>query len=162
MRIRKITFWSVFGLFALLALAIVWLWTADLGVFKPQLENWVSEKTGREFAIEGKFNVDLARLTVVIAEDRRVQKTAWADDPEMIEIGRAEIRVDLWSLFSGPIIVELIDINDVEIRLVKSEDGDANWDLPIVSAEKEIDESEPDSELGVFLEWIDIERVHLV
>jgi len=162
MRIRKIAFWSIFGLFTAVILAVVWLWAADLGVFKPQLEKWVSEKTGREFAIDGEFNVDLARHTVVIAENIRFQNAEWADDPQMVEIGRAEIRLDLKSLFSGPIRVELIDIDDVEVRLVQPADGDANWVLPIEKAEEPKDDDGSGEQRKVFLGLIDIDRVHIV
>ena len=162
MRIKKIAFWSVFGLLSLLVLAVAWLWTADLGVFKPQIEAWVSEKTGREFAIDGAFNVDLTRHTVVIAEDIRFENAEWADDPQMIEIGRAEIRVDLRSLFSSQIIVELIDIDDVEIHLAQPADNDANWVLPIKKAEPATDDDGSGKEFEIFLNLIDINRVDLV
>ncbi len=154
-------FWSAFGLMALVVLAMTWLWTVDLGMFKPQLERWVSEETGREFAIDGAFTVDLSRHTVVIANDVRFQNAAWADDPQMLEIGRAEVRLDLWSLFKGPIHVELIDVDDAVIRLAQPEDNDANWDL---STEEAIANGEEESDAGmqVLFELIDIDRVHVV
>jgi len=161
MRVKRTLFWSVFGLFSLLILTATWLWTADLGVFKPQLERWVSEKTSRVFAIDGTFSVDLSPHTVVIANDLRFQNAEWADDPQMIEIGRAEIRLDLWSLFKGPILFELIDVDDVVIRLVQPNDRDANWDLPIEGATAS-GEEEAGAGIEVLFELVDIDRVHVV
>ena len=58
MRLRKFFFWSFLALFTAIVLALTWLWTADLGVFKPQIERLVTEKTGREFAIDGDLLID--------------------------------------------------------------------------------------------------------
>jgi uncharacterized protein involved in outer membrane biogenesis len=65
MKIREIAGWFTIVFVTLLAFALAWLWTADLGVFKPQIEQWVSEKTGREFVIDGEFHLDLTRHAVV-------------------------------------------------------------------------------------------------
>jgi uncharacterized protein involved in outer membrane biogenesis len=77
MKIKKIAIWSSVVFVALLAIALTWLWAADLGVLKPQLERWISKETGREFVIDGAFHVDLARHAVVIAEDVRFQNADW-------------------------------------------------------------------------------------
>ena len=162
MRIRKIARWFTVVFVALLALMLAWLWTADLGVFKPQIEQWVSEKTGREFVINGEFHVDLARHAVVVAEDIRFQNAEWGDEPYMVEIGRAEVRVDLRSIFNGPFLVELIDVDDVEIRLVKPEDGDPNWNLALQSAAPSPAEEESEAGFKLLYDVVDIDRLHLV
>ena len=40
---RRILFWITLGFFTLFAATAAWLWTADLGVFKPQVEKWVTD-----------------------------------------------------------------------------------------------------------------------
>lgn len=162
MKIRKIAGWFTVVFVTLLAFVLAWLWTADLGVFKPQIERWVSEKTGREFVIDGEFHVDLARHAVVVAEDVRFQNAEWDDEPYMIEVGRAEIRVNLRSIFDGPILVELIDIDDVEIRLVQSGGGEANWALPLQGEVDASAEDETESGFEVLFSQIDVDKLHLV
>ena len=131
MRWRRIAFWLSFGTLALVVLAVTWLWTADLGVFKPQVERFVTERTGREFSIDGNFYVDLARHSSVVAEDVHFQNADWADQADMVSVGRIEVQLDLWSLFSGPILIELVDVDDASISLVSPEVGEPNWVLPI-------------------------------
>jgi len=162
MRIRKIARWFTVVFVTLLAAALAWLWTADLGVFKPQIEQWVSEKTGREFVIDGEFHVDLTRHAVIIAEDIRFQNAEWGDGPYMVEIGRAEVRVDLRSIFNGPFLVELIDVDDVEIRLVKPADGDPNWNVSLQSATPSPAEEESETGFEVLFDHVDVDRLHLV
>ena len=146
------------GLLALIVLAIGWLWTADLGTFKPHIEHWASEKTGRQISIDGDLHIDLARHSVVIAENIRIQNAAWSEPADMITVGRIEVRLDLRSIFNGPILVELIDLKDAEIFLARPEDGDPNWVL-MQPAEKEEKSSD---KLEILFRQIDIARVHLV
>jgi len=160
MRWRRIAFWVTFSTLALIVLALTWLWTADLGVFKPQVERFVTEQTGREFAIDGNFYVDLGGTSSVIAEDVRFQNADWADSDNMVTVGRVEVRVDLWSLVRGPILVELIDIDDADIELVRPEDGDPNWVLPIEGGGDE--EDEDSAGLDILFYQIDVDRVSVV
>ena len=159
MRWRCIAFWLFFGTVALIVVALTWLWTADLGVFKPQVERFVSEQTGRKFSIDGDFHVDLARHSSVIAEDIHFQNAHWADQADMITVGRIEVRLDLWSLFKRPILIKLIDVDDASISLVSPEIGDPNWVLPIV---EQPSPDEPGSGLDFLIEQIYVDGVQLV
>ena len=158
MRWRRIALWSGLGLLALIVLAISWLWTADLGSLKPQIERWASEETGRQISIDGDLHIDLARHSIVIAEDIRIQDAAWSGRADMITVGRLEVWLDLRSVFDGPILVELIDLKDAKIFLTRPEEGDPNWMLKEPQEKKE----KSSDNLEMLFRQIDIDRVHLV
>ena len=128
MRWRRIVFWFTFGLLALVVLALSWLWTADLGAFKPQVEQLVTETIGQEFTIDGEFHVDLSRHTTVIAEELSFANPEWAEDDHMISIARLEVTIDLWSLFRGLLLVEHLDLDDTKILLVNPDHSEPNWE----------------------------------
>ena len=48
---------------ALLGVAIILLFTIDLGRFKGNLEDYVSEVSGRQFVIGGRFEPSIGELT---------------------------------------------------------------------------------------------------
>ena len=55
MRLRRIAFWASLTTLTMLVSAFVWLITADLGLFKPQVEdlvNNVSEAKSKDFVTE--------------------------------------------------------------------------------------------------------------
>jgi uncharacterized protein involved in outer membrane biogenesis len=103
------------------------------------------------------MRLSLTRHAVVIAEDIRFQNAEWGDEPYMVEIGRAEVHVDLRSIFNGPLLIELIDVDDVEIRLVKPEDGDPNWKVSLQSAAPSRAEEESEAGFEVLFDVIDID-----
>lgn len=138
------------GLLTIIVALISWLLLADLGSFKPQIERWASEKTGRNVRIDGELRIDLGRLSSVIVEDLHISNADWADDPEMISIGRLEARLDLRSLFSGPIVIEFIDLADTRISLVRPENGQPNWVLPTARQEAATDGAITDLQVRQF------------
>ncbi len=161
MRWRRITLWTTLGTLAIVALLVSWLWIADLGVFKPQVEQFVAEKIGREFAIDGSFHVDLARHSSVIAEDVRLGNANWAEPDSMVTVGRVELRVDLWSLVRGPVLIDLITVDDAAIFLVNPDDGEPNWVLAIGGdTDEAVIEDAPG--LDIIVKQMELERVSVV
>lgn len=157
MRWRRIAFWVTFSTLALIVLFLSWLWTADLGVFKPQVERILTQELGREFRIHGEFHVDLARKTTIVAEDIRLANADWADQEHMVTIARAELRIDLWSLVNGPVLVELVDIDDTSILLLNPVDQPPNWELPVQDEPEDPDEPG----LDVLFAQVDIDRLQV-
>ena len=156
MRWRRIAFWATFSTLALIVLALSWLWTADLGVFKPQLERLITEELGHEFAIDGEFHVDVSGRTTVIAENLRFANAPWAQPDDMITVGRLELQIDLWSLFRGVLFIELLDVDDTSIVLLNPGGTPPNWDKPLAWI---VEDTAVD--LDVLLGVVDIDRMRL-
>ena len=85
---RSIAFWASKVLVAFVAIAISWLFFADLGVLKPQIERWVSERSGRVFRVDGELTIDLGANSSIIAEGVRVENAAWAKNANMLDVER--------------------------------------------------------------------------
>jgi uncharacterized protein involved in outer membrane biogenesis len=151
---RKVSLWSGCGILLLLLLAVGLLFTSDLGGFKPQVERWVSDNTGRHFSIDGEFEVSLGKQIVVIAQDVRLANASWSDNALMLDIGDVEVRVNTWSLLSGPIEIELIRLDDTSIHLELSDSLEPNWLLTETTSG------------GATVDWlvkqIDVKRLRLV
>jgi len=144
----------------LLVMGVCWLWFADLGFLKPRLERWVVATTGRDFAIEGRFEIDLGRETVIVAEGIRLENADWSNTPEMIGIEYLEVRIDTLSLFNAPLTIGLAKIREAEIRFERVESEAPNWAFGIPPGT-----SDQDAEAGVpgfILSQIDIDGVHIV
>lgn len=158
----KITAWAVAGLFIILMTVTAWLWTADLGIFKHRIESWVTQKTGRQFAIGGNLSINLGGQSVLIAEDIRLRNAAWAVEPEMLTIDRLEVRADLSSLVRGTLIVDLVDMQGARVFLTRPQDGVPNWILGDTEASGPERTDGGGPSFGVIVEKIGVQDMKLI
>ncbi len=159
-RILKIALSILAGLI-LLGILFLWLW--DFSRYKPDVEAAVSDVTGREFRIDGAFEVDILPSPTILIEQATLSNAEWSDEPVMIDVGRAYVSVGLWSLISRPIVIRELELSDVDARFQTNSDGDTNWDFG--AAPEEPDESAEEDGNGEFpidLQSADIKNIHVV
>lgn len=142
---RKILFWSTLAVTGLLVLALGWLWAGDLGVIKPHVERWVTEKTGREFVID-ELSIDLGPRVIVIAKGLRFADADWTGRKYMASADEAVVMFDLRTLFDPPFIIEAMDLTNASVVLTKRVDGTPNWALDITPAQEDPEETPPEPE----------------
>jgi hypothetical protein len=162
MRWRKFASWCGFGLLGLLAGTVFVPWTVDLGILEPQIERWASDAKVREFAVEGRLNIDLGRQGVVVAEKIRLADADRTGDDDMLTIGYAEVRVDTWSLFRGPVRTDLIRIDNTDLRLTQTDSGEANWELAPVSTPPADEQGSDAVPAGVLVRQIVVDDARIV
>ncbi|MDH4107390.1 MAG: AsmA family protein [Gammaproteobacteria bacterium] len=143
LRWRRVSLFVVGGLVAVLAAALVWLFTADLGVLKPQIEKFAGAQLGRHLGIEGQLHITLGEEALLIAEGVSLQNAEWAGVEPLLEVDRVELRLDLRSLFRGPIVLRLVSIDGVTVRLARDEALVGNWELEGLRPTEVDDEAGP-------------------
>lgn len=153
-------FWSLLALLGVITLCVTWLFTADLGVFKPQIEKLVAERLGREFSIDGDLDIRLGRNLEVSAEHVVLANADWVDGPVMMNLGRFSARVNLWSIYSGPTIVEMVNVENTTLNLTKSATNETNWTFAV--PESADAPSAPKEPLSLLLQALEIDDVRIV
>ena len=71
----------------------------------------------------------------------RVGNAPWGSTPQMLQIGRVATTIDLWSLVSGPVDVQTLELRDVTVTLERDPNGGNNWTLGNPNAPKPPPES---------------------
>lgn len=112
----------------LLALLIV-VAVFDWNWIKGPLERTVTERTGREFRIEGPLDVDLGWPTRVHVEGVRFANPRWAAKPQMLELERADFALRIWPLLSGRIIIPDATLVAPRVHLEIGPERQPNWQL---------------------------------
>lgn len=159
-RMYRRLLWSLAALLGLVGVFLTWLFTADLDTFKPQLEQFISTQINRELSINGELDIHLGKTLEIRAENIVLENANWAEVPAMVDIGRLAARVDLWSVVSQPIVIHLIDLDDVTINLEQSAADDKNWEFELAGGtDKPAVEKEP---LELWLETLEVNSVHIV
>lgn len=140
---------------------VAFLAFADLSSYRPDIESAVSDYTGREFRINGDFELDALPSPAVRMEGVTLANAPWADGENMLEIGHVSVRLGLWSLLFQPIVVHDFQLRDVTVLAEANADEEFNWDIgPSDEAEEPSDASS--DELPVELRNVEISNIRVV
>ncbi|WPB56576.1 AsmA family protein [Xylophilus sp. GOD-11R] len=105
----------------LLVIFFPWDW------LRGPINRYVSDKTGRHFAITRHLDVKLGRTTTVIADGIEFANPSWAKDPYLVKAEKAEIGIRLWPLVSGKVVLPSVTLQQPEIGLQMEPDGRRTW-----------------------------------
>lgn len=131
---RRIAF--AFGV--LLALAVIFVIWFDWNMMKPYIERQVTEKTGREFAIQGDLDVRLSLNPLISIEGLSLANADWGSEQPMLGVNKLSFRVSLTDLLTGDIVLPEVSISRPKVLLEKNADGRRNWDLKKEEKETEL------------------------
>jgi len=117
------------GLVVLLVAALVLIpMFIDVNKHKPRIETFVSEATGRPFAIGGDLQLSLFPWAGFSLSDLSLGNPDGFDETDMIRISGFEVRVKLLPLISKDIQVNRFVVKKPRIVLIKNKKGRGNWE----------------------------------
>ena len=112
---------------ALLLAILLYIAFGGLSRHKGRIEALATEATGRPFAIDGDFELEVLPAIYMRAERVRLGNAPGASARQMVEIGHFSARVGLWSLLSGPVDIRTFELRDVAVVLERDAEGRGNW-----------------------------------
>jgi uncharacterized protein involved in outer membrane biogenesis len=116
---------------AVLAVAVIAaagvLFTLDSNSLKGPLTAWASARLGRTLTVDGPLSLEPGRTIRLSAERLRLGNAAWGSRPEMLLARRIVIELDAWSLIDRPVLIHRIEVDDLDLLLERTTDGDDNW-----------------------------------
>ena len=111
---------------ALVLLLVFWDWNW----FKGPVERLVEMRTGREFDIGGRLDVDLGRVTTVSAGQLRLGNPDWSEHRDMATAAGLAVQVEFWPLLVGKLRLPELRLVHPDVRLETGPDGrPGNWDF---------------------------------
>ncbi len=123
------------GIVGFIALAVIaGLVLFDWNLLRSPLAHWVTQETGRDFAIEGDLQGEFSLTPSLRARDIRLGNAEWADTPNMVEIAELAVHLDLRGLLRGHVVVSEVRVTGAQIHLETDAQGRANWDLEALPA----------------------------
>jgi len=148
---------------ALIAVAIIILLTADLGRFKGNLEDYVSDATGRQFVIAGRFEPSIGDTIDLVVEDVRLANAAWGTTENILELQRLVVSVDTWSLLSGPIDVLNLEVEGLTVHVEKDpRSQQSSWSFGDAPSDSEdSDEVDEPFELPLWLRRARLQNIDI-
>jgi len=111
----------------ILIAAAVWVHFINLDPYRDQIANLATRSIGREVNINGHMDVNLFPHPQVVLNDITVANASWGSEPTMVSVGHIDAAVSFLSLFSDPIIVRGVSLNDVAVLLERNAQQKGNW-----------------------------------
>jgi len=111
------------ALLGLLLYLFPWDW------LRGPVNRYVSERTGRHFAITRHLDVRLGRVCTVVLDGVEFANPEWARERWLLRAQGAEIQVRLWPLLQGQWVLPQVRLRRPELGLQVQPDGRRSWSL---------------------------------
>ena len=117
------------ALLAAIALLLIFFIVFDWNWFRKPVENYISEKTGREFRISD-LDVDLGLSPTIKMRDVYFANADWSKAGKpMAKVSSLEFSVSLRDLFDHRVLVPRVALSNADLLFEKFPDGRKNWVL---------------------------------
>ncbi|MFH2219036.1 MAG: AsmA family protein [Pseudomonadota bacterium] len=124
--------WGAIAIGALFALFVAALLViprfVDVQKFKPEIEEKVSEATGRPFTLGGDLNLSLFPWAGLSFSDLHLGNPPGFKEKDMLSLQSFEVRVKLLPLLSKEVQVKKFVLKGPRIVLERRKDGLGNWE----------------------------------
>jgi AsmA protein len=102
----------------------------DIQDYKPEVEKFISDKTGRPFAVGDDLSLSFFPWAGVSLSNLQLGNTAEFAEKDFVTVKSFEVRIKLLPLISKDIQIKRFILNEPHIVLVKNKDGRVNWSQP--------------------------------
>jgi len=126
--LKRAFIWVGGSFLFILALLIIIPFFIDLNDYKPKIEKFVSEKVNRPFKVNGDIKLKLFPLAQVAFSDLHLGNPAGYQEKDFLSIKGFDFRIKLLPLLKKEIQIKKFAIVEPQITLVKSKNGQANWE----------------------------------
>ncbi len=117
------------GLVALVIIALLVIpMFVDVQDYKPQIEEMVSDATGRPFTLGGDMDLSLFPWAGISISDVRMGNPPGFEETDFLSIQSFEVRIKLLPLMGKNIEVKRFILGSPRCVLIKQKDGSTNWE----------------------------------
>ena len=110
-----------------LLLLIVWV-SVNPNDYKGRIEQAVRQSTGRELTLTGPIKLSLFPWVALELGPAELGNPAGFGDAPFLALTHASVRVRLWPLLHRTLSIGRIDIEGLDLRLLRNAAGQGNWE----------------------------------
>lgn len=129
----KVVKWILIGLaVAVVALGVTayaMLASLETEELRGLIESEVEKATGRKLRLAGPIDLSISLTPAVVLNKVSFDNADWGSRPELLDIGRVAVQVDLLPLLQSRYVIERIVIEQADILLETDAAGEGNWAL---------------------------------
>ena len=110
---------------------------------RPILEHLLTSITERQFQIAGDFDFQLGKELLIHAKYVTWANASWGSAENMLEINSIDLQINLASLFSPPVIISHVNVENAHLEFEWDDDGRMNWMLFDTDTDTDTDDGDP-------------------
>jgi uncharacterized protein involved in outer membrane biogenesis len=111
----------------LVAVAAIFLYTADFNRYKGLIDAAITDATGRDVVIKGDLTIVMSLPPEFAVTDVTVANATWGSQPLMAHIGQLRLRLRLLPLLKKDIDFSGITLIDTDLLFETGAKGQSNW-----------------------------------
>ena len=128
MRIAKILGMVIGGLIALIVVALLAVWLlVNPNDFKPKIAAAVKKATGRELALAGDIKLSVFPWIALELGPASLGNPAGFPEQPFVAFTHASVRVKLLPLLSKRLEIGRVELDGLDLKLLKNAEGQGNW-----------------------------------
>ncbi len=163
----KILVAAVSGLVLLVGVAMVLaLVLINPNDYKGEIADAVRDKTGRELVFDGDLELSVFPWIGVQTGGISLSNAAGFSEKNMFSLKSADVSVKLLPLLSGKVELRNVDVNDLQLFLMRNKDGVSNWDDLTGEKKEESKKDKPSSSsksaLNISVGGVNIQNARVV
>ncbi len=116
---------SVTVVFVLIVTGYIVIASYDFNKFKPRITDLAKQYTGRELTLGGDLELGLSLFPTLVVNDVTFQNASWGSRPQMAQVKRLAVQVDLLSILRGDIQVSRLTVVNPEFLIEIDKSGRA-------------------------------------
>jgi AsmA protein len=129
MRALKILGWSLLGLVGLFVLAMLLVaWLVDPNDYKDEVAAAVKQETGRDLELEGDLHLSVFPWLALELGPARLGNPEGFGPGPFVAVQKADVGVKLFPLLRGALEVRRLQLEGLQLNLVKNAQGRTNWE----------------------------------
>jgi len=101
----------------------------DVNKYKPELEKYVLETTGRPLTVGGDVSLSLFPGAGVSFSDLRLGNPPAFAEKDFLTVKSFDVRLKLWPLLSRQVEVDRLVVEEPRVFMVTNRDGRVSWDF---------------------------------
>lgn len=113
----------------LIVTAYILITSYDFNKFKPRITELAKQYTGRQLTLGGDIELGFSLFPTLVVNDVTFQNASWGSRPQMAQIKRLEVQVDLLPILRGNVHVSRVTIEKPELLIEIDKTGKSNLEF---------------------------------
>ena len=111
------------GLLGLILAIIVAVNLTNWNSHRDTIADLSQQYLGRTVTVDDHLDISLTRYLTVVAKGLTIDNSSWGEAPNLLSVGDLRFKLDLWSFFWRPVVINIVDIDQVNLSVERNTEG---------------------------------------